>query len=117
MATKQEVIAALRKWIDLLETNADLADEFRGYTKTFLITLPDMKLSVQMVFEGTNKAHLVEGTVANPDMSLTVDSNLFLDICRGEVDPMESFMTGQLKPKGNMADLQKLEVFMDLFEG
>jgi hypothetical protein len=29
---------------------------------------------------------------------------------------METFMTGDLKLSGNMADLQKLEVFMDLFD-
>lgn len=107
---------ALYRWIELLEGSPDLAEQFSGYTKTFLISFSDIDYSVQMVFEGTNKAHLLEGPVPNPEMSLTVESPLFLGICTGEVDPMEAFMDGELDLKGNMADLQKLEVFMDLFD-
>lgn len=116
MAAKKEVRDALQKWIELLQNTPDVSRQFVGYKKTFLLTFPDLKYSVQMVFDGTGKARLVDGTVANPDMSLTVDSSLFLSISSGETDPMEAFMNGKLKPKGNMADLQKLEVFMDLFE-
>ena len=116
MATKKEIMDALNRWIELLEGSSDLADQFSGYEKTFLISFSDIDYSVQMVFEGTNKAHLLEGPVPNPEMSLTVESDLFLGICNGEVDPMEAFMEGELDLKGNMADLQKLEVFMDLFD-
>lgn len=114
MPTKKDVMDALQRWTQLLEQHSELASQFAGYKKTFLITLPDLKFSVQMVFEGTNRAHLVEAAIPNPDMSLTVDSKLFVGICNGETDPMEAFMSGKLKPKGNMADLQRLEVFLDL---
>jgi len=114
MPTKKDVMDALQRWTKLLEQHSDLASQFAGYKKTLLITLPDLKFAVQMVFEGTNRAHLVEGAVPTPDMSLTVDSKLFLGICNGETDPMEAFMNGKLKPKGNMTDLQRLEVFLDL---
>lgn len=116
MATKKEVRGALQKWIHLLDKNPDVSGQFVGYKKIFLLTFTDLKYPVQMVFDGSGKAKLVDGAVANPDMSLAVDSGLFLKISNGEMDPMEAFMGGQLKPKGNMADLQKMEVFMDLFE-
>ncbi len=116
MATKKDVKDALQKWIQLLEKNPDVSGQFAGYKKTFLMNFTDLKYSVQMVFDGSGKAKLVDGTVAKPDMSLDVDSTLFLKISNGELDPMEAFMSGQLKPKGNMADLEKMEVFMDLFE-
>jgi putative sterol carrier protein len=116
LATKKDVKDALQKWIQLIEKNPDISTQFVGYKKTFLLTFTDLKYSVQMVFDGSGKAKLVDGAVTNPEMSLTVDSGLFLKISNGELDPMEAFMSGQLKPKGNMADLQKMEVFMDLFE-
>lgn len=116
MATKKDVKDALQKWITLLDKNTDVSGQFVGYKKTFVMTFTDLKYSVQMIFDGSGKAKLVDGSVTNPDMSLAVDSTLFLKISNGELDPMEAFMSGQLKPKGNMADLQKMEVFMDLFE-
>ena len=116
VAKKDEIMKALQGWVVLLENDAAVAEQFEGFKKTFLIVVEDLDFSVQMVFDGTNKAQLVEGAVDNPEMSLTVESDLLLGICNGEIDPMETFMMGELKLSGNMADLQKLEVFMDLFD-
>lgn len=116
VAKKDEIMKALRRWVELLESDAAVAEQFEGFKKTFLIVVEDLGFSVQMIFDGTNKARLVEGAVDNPEMSLTVESDLLLGICNGEIDPMETFMMGELKLSGNMADLQKLEVFMDLFD-
>jgi putative sterol carrier protein len=116
MAEKEEILKALQRWVQLLENDTAVAEQFEGFKKTFLIVVEDLGFSVQMIFNGTNKARLVEGAVDNPEMSLTVESDLLLGICNGEIDPMETFMMGELKLSGNMADLQKLEVFMDLFD-
>jgi putative sterol carrier protein len=116
VAKKEEIMKALQGWVTLLENDTAVAEQFEGFKKTFLIVVEDLGFSVQMVFDGTNKARLVEGAVDNPEMSLTVDSDLLLGICNGDIDPMETFMMGELKLSGNMADLQKLEVFMDLFD-
>jgi putative sterol carrier protein len=116
VAKREEIMGALWRWVELLENDAAVAEQFEGFKKTFLIVVEDLDFSVQMIFDGTNKARLVEGSVANPEMSLNVESDLLLGICNGEIDPMETFMMGELKLSGNMADLQKLEVFMDLFD-
>jgi putative sterol carrier protein len=116
VAGKDEIMNALQRWVELLENDAAVAEQFEGFKKTFLIVVEDLDFSVQMIFDGTNKARLVEGAVSNPEMSLTIESDLLLGICNGEIDPMETFMMGELKLSGNMADLQKLEVFMDLFD-
>jgi putative sterol carrier protein len=116
VAKKDEIMKALQRWVALLENDTAVAEQFEGFKKTFLIVVEDLGFSVQMIFDGTNKARLLEGAVDNPEMSLTVESDLLLGICNGEVDPMETFMMGELKLSGNMADLQKLEVFMDLFD-
>jgi putative sterol carrier protein len=116
VAGKDEIMNALQRWVELLENDAAVAEQFEGFKKTFLIVVEDLDFSVQMIFDGTNKARLVEGAVSNPEMSLTIESDMLLGICNGEIDPMETFMMGELKLSGNMADLQKLEVFMDLFD-
>ncbi len=111
MVTKADIMGALNKWLDIVK-KPEVATEFKGYNKIFQLSFPDIKFDVQMVFnDGTAK--LVEGKVANPDMSMTTKSDLFMGIALGEINPMEAFMEGKIKPKGDMADLEKLQIFMD----
>ena len=112
MATKEQLMIHLKKWTDLLEKEPEVADEFEDFNKIFLFVFPDIEFSVKMLFEN-KRARLEEGTIDDPDMSLTVNSDLFYGILKGDVDPMEAFMEGELQPKGSPADLQRLEIFMD----
>jgi putative sterol carrier protein len=112
MATKEQLFERLKKWTDLLEIEPEIADEFENFNKIFLFEFPDIGYSVKMIFEN-KRARLEEGTMSNPDMSLTVDSKTFYGILTGDIDPIESFMEGELQPKGSPADLQRLEIFMD----
>ncbi len=111
MVTKDDIMKALNKWIDIVK-KPEVAAEFKGYNKVFQLSFSDIKFDVQMVFkDGT--ASLVVGKVPNPDMSMTTKADLFMQIASGEVNPMEAFMEGKIKPKGDMADLEKLQIFMD----
>ncbi len=111
MASAEEIKNALNKWIKMLD-NPEIAEEFEDYNKTMQFIFPDNDVKFQLVFEN-KKAKLVEGFNENAEMSLKVSSDLFLGIANGDVDPMEAFMDGKLKPKGDMAALEKLELFMD----
>lgn len=112
MVIKEEMFKRLKNWTDLLEKDPEVADEFKDFNKTFLFEFPDINYSVVMVFEN-KRARLEEGKMDNPDMSLIVNSDTFYGILIGDIDPMESFMEGELQPKGSPADLQRLEIFMD----
>nr|MDO8114571.1 SCP2 sterol-binding domain-containing protein [Candidatus Sigynarchaeota archaeon] len=54
------------------------------------------------------RATIVEGLNENAEMRLEVESKNFLRIAKGEIDPLEEFMNGNLKLKGDMSDLEKL---------
>ena len=112
MATIDELKAALNKWAAMLD-DPEIAEEFEGYNKTMQFTFPDIDGKLKLVFEN-QKARVEDGFDENADMSLEVESDLFLGISTGDVDPMEAFMEGTLKPKGSMSDLEKLEIFMDV---
>ena len=45
-----------------------------------------------------------------------MSSELFGGIVNRNVAPIKAFMEGHLKTKGNMADLQKLEIFIFLLK-
>ncbi|MBA7512658.1 hypothetical protein ES705_04666 [subsurface metagenome] len=111
MATAEDIKNVLQSWAKMLE-NPEIADEFEGYNNTMQFLFPDIDLKLQLVFKDKT-AKVIDGFNENAEMSLEVNSDLFYGIYTGDEDPMELFMDGKLKPKGNMADLEKLEIFMD----
>ncbi|MHA1896500.1 MAG: SCP2 sterol-binding domain-containing protein [Promethearchaeota archaeon] len=114
MVSKEEIKNELNKWVKLFD-NPEFAAEFEGYNKTFQFIFPDINYNLQMIFEN-KKARLEEGLKENAEMSLEVNSDMFYKMTTGEIDPMEAFLEGTLKPKGSMADLEKLEIFLDAMD-
>ena len=112
MATIEEIKNILNNWAKMLE-NSEIAEEFEGYNKTMQFIFPDINLNLQLVFK-EKTAKVVDGLNDKAEMSLKVNSDLFMGISTGDIDPMEAFMNGELKPKGDLADLEKLEIFMDI---
>ncbi|MFX1304228.1 MAG: SCP2 sterol-binding domain-containing protein [Promethearchaeota archaeon] len=114
MASAEDLKQALEKWAKKLD-DPEIAEEFEDFNKTMQFIFPDIDYKVQLIFQDKN-ARLEDGFNDNAEMSLEVDSNLFLGILTGEIDPMEAFMDGTLKPKGTMSDLERLEIFLDEFD-
>jgi putative sterol carrier protein len=111
MVTADDIKNSLGKWTQRIE-DPEVAEEFSGYNKTMQFVFPDINLKMQLVFEGP-KVTIVDGFKENADMSLTVSSEMFMGILSGEIDPMDAFMEGKLKPIGAMSDLEKLQVLVD----
>jgi putative sterol carrier protein len=101
---------AIRKWVQVL-ADPEVAKEFEGYNKTMQFIFSDLDVKMQLVFEGA-RTKIVEGFRQDADMSLTVSSEVFMGIASGDVDPMDAFMEGKLKPTGDVADLEKLQVLL-----
>lgn len=114
MATPEELNKALEKWAKKLD-DPEIAEEFDDFNKTMQFIFSDIDHKVQLIFKD-KKARVEVGFNENAEMSLDVESDLFLGISTGEVDPMELFMDGKLKPKGTMSDLERLEIFMDDYD-
>jgi len=112
MANADDIRGALAKWIQALD-DPEVAEEFEGYNKTMQFIFPDIDMKMQLVFDGP-QATIVDGFNEKADMSLTVNSDLFIGISEGEVDPMDAFMEGKLKTAGDIPSLEKLQVFMDV---
>lgn len=49
------------------------------------------------------------GTAENADATIMAPSELWKGIARGEVNPMQAFMTGKFKAQGNMALLMQMQ--------
>ena len=110
MASAEEIKKAIEEWVKAVK-DPEIAEEFEGYNKTLQMIFPDIDVKMLLVFEGT-KTNIVEGEKQDADMSITVDAEVFMGFGSGDVDPMDAFMEGKLKPAGDLQALEKLEVLL-----
>nr|MDO8081117.1 SCP2 sterol-binding domain-containing protein [Candidatus Freyarchaeota archaeon] len=110
MASGKEIKKSLEKWTSILE-RPEIAEKFEGYNKTMQFIFPDINFKLQLIFRD-KKVRVEEDLDEKAEMSLEVNSDIFLQILNGEVDPMDAFMEGTLKPRGTMSDLEKLQIFI-----
>lgn len=54
-----------------------------------------------------------EGQAASPDVSLDMNASDYVDITKGDGNPMTLFMTGKIKVQGNISIAMK---FQELFD-
>lgn len=86
-----------------------LKPRFKRYTKDMQFTFPDLDTSYLMkVVEGTVTS-LTEESVEKPDVHVTIDSYNLIGILKRELNPMKVYTRGQLKAKGKLTDLLKLQ--------
>jgi putative sterol carrier protein len=52
---------------------------------------------------------LKEESIPTPDIHVTIDSGILIDIMNKKINPMTAYQTGKLKAKGNLTDLLKLQ--------
>ncbi len=68
----------------------------------WIITIRDGKCTVE------------QGTAENPKLTLTADSNDYLDIITGKLNAMSAFAEGKLKLKGDLGLAMKLMNYFKL---
>lgn len=53
-----------------------------------------------------------EESMESPDIQVTVESGVFIDIMNKKMNPMKAYTMGKLKAKGKLTDLLKLQKLM-----
>ncbi|KAF8360502.1 hypothetical protein PRIPAC_87425 [Pristionchus pacificus] len=66
----------------------------------------DLKSPPGDVYEGDPKGG------AKPNVSVTIEDEVFVALAAGELDPVKAFMSGKVKAKGNIMLLQKLSAIL-----
>ena len=112
MGTKEEVLKALNHWATKIE-DPEVQERFEDFNNTIQFYLKDIDVHIKFIIEN-QKARVEEGKEDSPSMQVITTSDLIIGITEGKVDPMEAFMNGELEAKGNLPDLSKLEILMDL---
>ncbi len=84
----------------------------------------DLEASVQFYFTGERQSEwwaMIEGGACRtgrgeqpaPNVTLTVDGEDYLDLIRGELNPMSAFMQGKLKVSGDVTLALKLTTLFE----
>ena len=99
---------SVKDFFDNLEANVDKS-KATGMTNTFQfdITGDDGGQWYAKVEDG--EIEIGEGTIDNPNVTLTATSQDWLDLVNGNINGQTAFLTGKLKIQGDMTLAMKLE--------
>jgi putative sterol carrier protein len=86
-----------------------LKQRFAAFSKNLQFTCTDLGTSFVMRIENGEMKSLAEGNTENPDIHVTVESEVLMNILNKKINPMMAYTTGKLKVKGTLTDLLKLQ--------
>jgi putative sterol carrier protein len=108
MANKEEI----KKTLEIISKKFDdprLQPRFENFTKTMQFTFPDISTSFLIEVTNGNVKNLTENQIDSPDIHVTIESDILIDIINKKTNPMKAYTTGKLKAKGKLTDLLKLQ--------
>ena len=86
-----------------------LKQRFAAFSKNLQFTFTDLDTSFVMRIENGEMKSLAEGSTESPDIHVTVESEVLMNILSKKINPMRAYTTGKLKVKGTLTDLLKLQ--------
>lgn len=108
MTTKKKIEEAL----DLVKQKFDdpkLKARFSSFSKNMQFTFTDLNTAYLMRVTNGEVESLKEESIDSPDIHLTIESGILIDILHKKMNPMKAYTTGKLKAKGKLTDLLKLQ--------
>ncbi len=108
MTSKKEIEDALNLVINKFD-DPKLKPRFANYTKNMQFYFPDINTTYLMKVSNGEVESLKEESIDSPDIHVTIESGIFIDILHKKMNPMKAYTTGKLKAKGKLTDLLKLQ--------
>jgi len=108
MTAKKDIENAL----NLVKNKFDdpkLKPRFANYSKNMQFTFPDLNTSYVIKVNNGKVESLTEDKIEKPDIHVTIESGILIDIINKKMNPMKAYTTGKLKAKGKLTDLLKLQ--------
>lgn len=108
MTGKKEIEDALNL-IKSKFNDPKLKRRFTSFSKNMQFTFPNLNTSYLMKVSNGEVQSLSEESIPEPDIHVTIESGILIDILNKKMNPMKAYTTGKLKAKGKLTDLLKLQ--------
>ena len=89
-------------------SDSTVQNTFQTFSKTLLFEFPDTQQFFALVVVEGN-ATLEERDAENPDVRVTISTDILAGIMDHKVNPITAYMTRKLKVQGAQQDLMKLQ--------
>jgi putative sterol carrier protein len=111
-----EDIAAYLERLCARFAQPEMRAAFRGFTKTIQFTFPDLRRDFTLTITENGSATLAEQTIPQADVKVTTSSDMLAGIINRSANPIQAYMTGKLKVKGQMEDLLRLQKLLNCID-
>ena len=105
----EELVEGIKKMVSKLDDPA-YQERFSDFDRTLQFNFTDTN-NYYLVFKDA-KCEIKEGDTEEPNITITTQSEVIIDIMDGELSPTKAFMGGKLKAKGPMNDMLKMQMLM-----
>jgi len=93
-----------------VDADPSLRDEIGELTRTVLIELKD-GTKWHFVLKDQHVAGLLDGGVANPDITIITDKDTLRALILREMGPFKAYAMGKVRLKGSLEDLARFRKF------
>jgi predicted lipid carrier protein YhbT len=111
LASKEAVIKGLEK-VKAKFQEDEVINAFKGFNKSVQFVCPDIDLSWAIKVTGGEVKVFEEGTVTEPDISISMDSGTFLAFLNREITGYNALAQDKIKVTGLVADLLLIEKYL-----
>lgn len=108
MSNVTEVFAAMSEAVSDPKTGKALRKKFKG-SVVFHVTDKNVSYSLDL---SSASPSVKKGSIPSPDLQVTLNEAVLLELAHKKLKPQEAFMKGKLKIKGKMALAMKLNAVL-----
>jgi len=107
--TQAETIKDAFKLLQERYNTPDFRHQLQEYSKIIKFIFTDMQNPYIIEIHKGKINELSDKITKTPDITISIDSAIFLDILHKKINPIMAFSTGKLKITGELTDLLKLQ--------
>ncbi len=107
--TQADTIKDAFKTLQDRYNSPEFRQQLQDYSKIIKFTFTDLQDPYIVSIKQGNITYLSDNDIKTPDIAITTDSTIFLDMLHKKTSPIIAYSTGKLKIKGKLTDLIRLQ--------
>ncbi len=105
----------IKKMCEIQNSDPDIQKELAGWSGVVQYELDGEEFYVEYKSDGT--CEFKEGKHPSPTFTIVASPDFWVNVLKGQEDPVASFMMGKYKIQGNIMEAQRLGAVLKKFAG